>query len=725
MRRIPQNWGFRNFRGAWKRHAALLMAGILLLTSGGLFASIGSDQAQAAEIDEETAVFIDEERAELRTLAEEQQILALIYLCSETELRAEPSADGETVLTVPVGQTVLIEDAAVTFTDEENTEWQFWLYVSLYDNDTEYSGYVLSDYVVSSDERYLQWLADSGLDPDSQIAMYSVEEDETTVSYADVEQFPESYQTALRALKDAHPNWIFVPMSTGLDWNTVLANEIGSSKSLVYYTLADCMKEGAYSSTWYYASEAALAYYMDPRNSLTEEGIFQFEQLTYNESYHSAEAVDLFLNNTFMNNTQNAPGTEKTFATIFNEVGQAQNVSPFHLASRVYQEQGEGTSALISGVYSGYEGYYNYFNINAAGKTDEECIVNGLTYASDKGWTDAELSISGGAAVISKNYIARGQDTVYLQKFNVTSNNTYGHQYMQNITAPTTEARSTRKLYESAGAIDSMFVFKIPVYENMPETACAKPTESLNVVLQIPDGYSDTVWLDGVEYSGVTRNGQRIVTAADKTATNAVVYKYDDNGVPVGMYVWTLAYGNGAYTATAQPDLTDLLTYHGFSIRITGKSGIRFKTGISEELRSRLTADGGVNGYVLKEYGTLVMNNANRSAYPMIKGGEKVACGISYGTDASGSQVDKVYETVNGRLRYTSVLVGLPASQYRTEYAFRGYAILEKDRVQTIVYGPAVARSIYALAEQVLSRGTYAEGTAAHTFLQQLISDAE
>lgn len=58
------------------------------------------------------------------------------------------------------------------------------------------------------------------------------------------------------------------------------------------------------------------------------------------------------------------------------------------------------------------------------------------------------------------------------------------------------------------------------------------------------------------------------------------------------------------------------------SIRITGKAGIRFKTGISTDLRAQLLGNG-VNGYHLKEYGTLVMNNANRTSYPMIKGGEK------------------------------------------------------------------------------------------------------
>jgi beta-N-acetylglucosaminidase len=558
--------------------------------------------------------------------------------------------------------------------------------------------------------------------------MYSLEDgtaEAQSISYADVEQFPASYQSALKALKDAHPAWVFVPYYTGIDWNTAIANEIGSGKSLVYKTFPDYMKEGLYDNgSWYYASEDVLKLYMDPRNSLTENAIFQFEQLTYNESYHTEEAVDTFLNNTFMKNDHNAPGTDMTFAKIFWAIGKEKNVSPFHLAARVYQEQGQGTSELISGTYPGYEGYYNYFNVSASGQTTQEVIESGLKYAKNKNWYNAYYSILGGAETISQNYISRGQDTLYLQKFNVTSNNTFGHQYMQNISAPTTEAASIMKQYRDAVTLDSAFVFKIPVYENMPETACPSPTASTNVVLKIPTGYSATVYVDGIAYSGVSRNGQLIVTVPDGSATNAVVYSYNESGVPVGMYLWTLQYKNNAYVVTAQPELENLLTYHGFSIRITGKAGIRFKTGISEELRNRLTSEG-VNGYVLKEYGTLVMNNANIASYPMIKGGEKVASGMSYGINANGGLDDKIYENVNGRLRFTSVLVGLPASQYKTEYAFRGYAILEKDGVQTTVYGPIMARSIYSLAEQVLGMGTYAEGSDAWNFLKQIMSDAQ
>ena len=176
--------------------------------------------------------------------------------------------------------------------------------------------------------------------------------------------------------------------------------------------------------------------------------------------------------------------------------------------------------------------------------------------------------------------------------------------------------------------------------------------------------------------------------------------------------------------ATAVPELENLLSYHGFSIRITGKSGIRFKTGISTDMRSKLTSKG-VAGYTLKEYGTLVMNNANRSQYPMVKGGEKVLGGMSYGKNASGVLEDVIYETVSGRHRFTSVLVGLPSNQYKTEYAFRGYITLLKDGKEVTLYGPIVWKSIYNMAVQVNASGQYKAGSEADLFLRKLVKDAE
>ena len=93
--------------------------------------------------------------------------------------------------------------------------------------------------------------------------------------------------------------------------------------------------------------------------------------------------------------------------------------------------------------------------------------------------------------------------------------------------------------------------------------------------------------------------------------------------------------------------------------------------------------------------------------------------------DANGNLVDTVYETTNGRQRFTSVLVGLPSAQYKTAFAFRGYAVLTKDNQDVIIYGPIMYRSIYQLAEQALSMNLYAEGSAAKIFLQKLIADGD
>ena len=678
----------------------------------------GGPARTAGNLDEETEDWIQMAGEALAQIAAQRDIMALVYLSDEYPVRIAPSYESEAAVTVPSGQMVNILDLYV---DED---MEIWHYVRLDYQGTDVYGYVPRLYLAASDERFLEWEEQYGLN----LAASTYAAEGERASHADIEQFPESYRPALNALKEKHPDWIFVVMKTNLNWDTVIHNELQGGRSLVYRTFPEWAKQGLYDQgNWYYASEAALKLYMDPRNSLTENAIFQFEQLTFNETYHTQEVVTSFLDksNSFMKSSAMAPGTNRTYAELFYHIGREEGVSPFHLAARVIQEQGRGTSQLISGTYPGYEGYYNYFNIKASGQTDKEVIENGLKYAKDYGWTDAEKSIRGGTKVISANYIKRGQDTLYLEKFNVTSNNTYNHQYMQNISAPTTEALTIKNLYGEAGALGSAFVFKIPVYENMPGTPCGVPEISTDVVLKLPEGYSDTtVWLDGVAYPGELRNGSLIAVAPDEKARTAVAYKYDDTGVPRGMYVWSLSHNGMAYTATAEPGLEDLLTYHGFSIRVTGKTGIRFKTGISTALRGQLTA-GGVDGYRLKEYGTLVMNQANMERYPMVKGGEKVAGGISYGNGADGKPQDVVFETVDGRYRFTSVLVGLPAEQYQTKFAFRGYAVLEKNGSQVIVYGPARAKSIYDLAQQLIENGSYPEGSDAYEFLKKLIGDAD
>ena len=691
--------------------AVVLMCNALDQT---VFAAEAEIPPQSADQSIETA------RTALREIAQDREIMALVYLSDEYQVKVSPSDESETLVTVLSGQLVNILDIQIE-------SGQIWAYVRFEYGERELYGYIARTNLACSDERFLKWEEEYGLSPavPMTIGIPGAE------SYPDIEQFPESYRPALLELKRKHPNWTFVAMNTTLDWNTAVAEEMKNGKSLVHSSLAEWTKDGLYDNgSWYYATEEVLKLYMDPRSHLTEKEIFQFEQLTYNEQYHTLEAVEKMLSNTFMNSSGKAPGTSMTFAEIFWNIGKenGRKVSPFHLVARVLQEQGQGKSPLISGTYPGYEGYYNYFNVGATGKTDQEVILNGLEYAKKHDWKGAYYSILGGADTISANYIQKGQDTLYLQKFNVKPNGfhaPYTHQYMQNITAPCTEASKIKQLYEASGSFNSTFVFEIPVYQNMPPKACGEPAVSTDVALSLPSGYSDTtVWLDGVPVQGVMKEGKLVAKASDANARTAVVYRYSSAGAPTDMYVWSLKYNGRIYKATPEPELENLLTYHGFSIRITGKSGIRFKTGIDAALRSKLTT-AGVNGYTLKEYGTLVMNDENRDRYPMIKGGEKVLSGMSYGVDGSGKLQDVIFETVGGRYRYTSVLVGMPANQYKTDYAFRGYAVLEKGGSQVIVYGPPVAKSIYSLAQQLLKMESYAPGSEPYRFLQQLIADAD
>lgn len=696
----------------------------LTLVCAGLFACpVFSLNASAA------VEYLDDNFAEyvngMRDALQDHDVLGAIYLCDGYAIRADASDDATTVITVASGQSVIIKDLHVV---QENGTNVPWYQVLAYVDEKEYVGYARRDFIATADEMFLEAEESlkTGINKKKfKLRLFAAAPLSDDTNYSDVDKFPASYRPALMALKQNHPNWTFVVQDTKLDWQTSINKELLNGKSLVPNTYYDYHKEGEYGQGWYYASENILKWYMDPRGWLDDKHIFQFEQLSYNSSYHTEEALDLFLKGTFMSSTDAqgtgvcAKGTNKTYAKIFLEVGAKYNVSPFHLASRVIQEQGtKGESRIIAGDYPGYEGYYNYFNVNATGQSDGEVYANGLSYAKGKGWTNALLSIDGGAATISLNYIKNGQDTGYLQKFNMSSYDTYGHQYMQNIAAPSNEAVSTYELYAKTDSVNRPFVFKIPVYNNMPESVCVKPTSTTNVVLEIPAGYDKTVYVDGVAMTGVERNGQYIINTGKNTARNAVVYKYT-NGIPTGMYVWTIYYANNNYYENPRPELKDMLGCHGFSIRLTGSKGIRFKSSISTSARSQLTGSG-VDGYKLVEYGTLIMGKNNMGTYPFVYGGEKIRTATAF-----GSGVDNIYATVDGRYQFTGVLVDMPAEAYKSELAFRSYAVLKKGSDTSIVYGPIFSRSIYSLANSYISNGTYKNGTSEYSALQEIIANAK
>lgn len=396
-----------------------------------------------------------------------------------------------------------------------------WYQVNCTNGGTNYTGWVYGQYVdltytnVETDEEFAQSLRDAG--------------------------FPESYITNLCALHAKYPNWTFLPIHTGLDWNSVIAAESKAAVNMVQTSADDAKKTVASTeynwntnawvirdgSGWVTAHPDYIAYCMDPRNYLTEASIFQFESLSFS-SLHNQAGVQAVLNGSFMaNDVVDTDGQTLNYSSAFMSIGQATGVSPYHLASRVIQEQGSGTSPLISGTYGGYEGYFNYFNVGAFGTPVSVLYANGLSYAKNAGWNTRYNSLLGGAQLLANNYIAKGQDTLYFQKFNVVySAQLFAHQYMANVTAAITEGQKIAKAYADK---NQNFVFKIPVYSNMPENAVtftASGNRNNYLSALSVSGLSLTPMFSGdnTEYSIIVEAGVSSVTvdATPVTGTSSV-----------------------------------------------------------------------------------------------------------------------------------------------------------------------------------------------------------
>ncbi len=326
-----------------------------------------------------------------------------------------------------------------------------------------------------------------------------------------IENFPESYRPYLYELKKKHPNWVFTALYTGIDWNYAISQEYRNDKNLVPKSYSDnwkCTDNGIYDveidAGWVNASKSAVEYTMDPRNFLNEIRMFQFEKLTYDANTNTKDGVEKVLYGTEFYDRQvtyrTASGTiinmnAKYSDLIWNSAIYS-GVSPYHLASRIRQEVGPFiTHNSISGTVAGFEGYYNFYNIGATSSAEPlGAIKNGLQFAKDgKGaseetkrnllipWTDPERAIKGGAVFIGSSYILIGQNTLYLQKFDVNDdrgNDLFWHQYMTNCLAPYSESSSIYKAYSSNGMLDSSIGFVIPVFENMPNNW----TESPNII---------------------------------------------------------------------------------------------------------------------------------------------------------------------------------------------------------------------------------------------------
>lgn len=324
-----------------------------------------------------------------------------------------------------------------------------------------------------------------------------------------INEFPDSYKPYLEELSKNHPNWEFIPLYTNLDWNYVISEENKFGKNLVPINYSDNWKNktpGQYNveidAGWVDSSKEAVMYLMDPRNFLNEVRIFQFEELSYNSSTNNIEGIEKILYGTefynkkvsYLNSSGESILTSSKYSDLILKASKTSYVSSYHIASRIKQEVGPFLShKSISGDVSGYKGLYNFYNIGATSSSEPlGAIKNGLRYARDGNgasestkkkylipWNTKEKSITGGAIFIGSSYINKGQNTIYLQKFDVydkTGDGLFWHQYMTNVLAPYSESKSIYNGYSKMGMLDNSLSFIIPIYNNMPDIMQESPS---------------------------------------------------------------------------------------------------------------------------------------------------------------------------------------------------------------------------------------------------------
>lgn len=419
----------------------------------------------------------------------------------------------------------------------------FWHVSFVYEGKTYYGYLLVEDIMYGA----------TGSDP---IGGNTTNNDVDFETYLTQQGFPETYKPYLRILHEKYPTWVFEAYHTGLQWDTVMAEESIAGKNLIPNSKGIAWKSletGAYNwsndtfilydgSTWVTASQKAIAYYMDPRNFLNETNIFMFEVLRYAPTYQNEAGVESILNSTpFYYTSYNfidkfgLPNTS-TYARTFIAAAEYSGVSPYHLATRVKQEVVTSSSSVsnsVSGTVSGLEGLYNFYNIGAYHSTVAGgAIANALKYAKNGAsnndelndaslipWTNPYDAIVGGAYILGSTYINRGQDTIYLQKFNVTDNSTYYHQYMANVEAPMSESKKTASAYTNLSELP--IVFSIPVYYNMPQEKCPQPGVE----------YNPNNWLKSLEIFDVDGNELQLTPSFNQKEDQTYYLVVDEDDV--------------------------------------------------------------------------------------------------------------------------------------------------------------------------------------------------
>ena len=230
-----------------------------------------------------------------------------------------------------------------------------------------------------------------------------------------------------------------------------------------------------------------------------------------------------------------------------------------------------------------------------------------------------------------------------------------------------------------------------------------------------------------LEINGAVCDRSRQIVIDGRKPGFAIVYVYGASEAedqtkqyPISMRVFKLSLNDTDHTCTAVElnHLSNLLEYKGVSIRVTGVSGIRIITSISESLRTSLIEEG-LEGYKLSEYGTIVQWESVLSG----AGLTFATAGDKRGVAFRQGETDCIFSKTNGSLQYTSVISNIPDDCCGQDLAMRPYMILKNsDGDEIVFYGGTVSRSVGFIALQ--NKNAFALGTSAYEYIWKFIRTA-
>lgn len=398
-------------------------------------------------------------------------------------------------------------------------------------------GYVAKSYVINVNES---------------IKTTDIEGIETYNNYCEALKnsgFPETYCPYLYYLHSRYPAWSFVAEPTGVSLTDAAFKEKDLSALQTanpnYYLTGKELE-----SSYYYVIPEVVKMFLDPQNALYESLIFQFLDFVSSKEQVNDVAIDSI-----------ATGNLVKYKNVYKEAGKVNGINPLHLLARSKQEgASKETYGSVSGKYTTnlqgrtdlttnitfdgktLDGFYNYYNIGSYYDSQHNLssIARGLAYAAGyfgqttygRPWDTPEKAIDGGAAFLNEQYVSRGQNTLYYEKFNVSPNryyNIYSHQYMTNIYAPVSEARSLYNAYKKANMLNTNFVFLIPIYTD----AGASPSGS-DASNKSYNNYLTSIKINDVEisdfnketleyYYKIATEEDSVVISVDKEDNDAVV----------------------------------------------------------------------------------------------------------------------------------------------------------------------------------------------------------